>query len=176
MTATMKETTTARKLETTTCSRCCGTGNYSYCPSYGTTCFKCCGRKVVYTKRGQAARNYLETIRSKPVEEIKVGDMVQMSGCTMGGSVYDAWVTIKAISTDIQEGASLRDGVMVPYRMTMTRLDGMSKYGAMAATKQPGSLVRVAQNKEQAVATLDQAIAYQATLTLAGTPRKRTAK
>src|SRR5207249_1748734 len=42
--------------ESETCSRCGGSGHYSYCQRYGTTCFKCGGRTTVLTKRGEAAQ------------------------------------------------------------------------------------------------------------------------
>lgn len=38
---------------TTECSRCGGSGQYSFCPQYGTTCFKCqgTGRQVISLRR-----------------------------------------------------------------------------------------------------------------------------
>ncbi len=40
------------------CTRCHGSGNYSYCQSHGTRCFKCGGTGKQLTKRGRAAREY----------------------------------------------------------------------------------------------------------------------
>jgi DnaJ-class molecular chaperone len=64
--------------ETETCSRCAGTGHHSYCPMWGTVCFKCRGTGKVYTKRGQAAVAYFKQIRSKPLKEFKVGELIWM--------------------------------------------------------------------------------------------------
>ena len=41
--------------EIETCSRCGGSGHFSYNQIDGSRCFKCGGAKVTYTKRGQAA-------------------------------------------------------------------------------------------------------------------------
>jgi DnaJ-class molecular chaperone len=41
--------------EHVTCSRCGGSGHYSFNLMYGTVCFKCHGRGWCYTKRGAAA-------------------------------------------------------------------------------------------------------------------------
>ncbi len=59
--------------EVTTCSRCGGTGHYSYCQAHGTTCFKCGGTGVVLSKRGHATREYFENLTSIPAHEVKVG-------------------------------------------------------------------------------------------------------
>ena len=37
------------------CTRCAGSGHFSYCEMYGTRCFQCAGRKEKYTDRGHAA-------------------------------------------------------------------------------------------------------------------------
>lgn len=63
-------------LETVTCSRCCGSGNYSWCQRYGTTCFKCGGRKAVLTKRGAAAAALLDRLRSKPQKRATLAQAV----------------------------------------------------------------------------------------------------
>jgi hypothetical protein len=42
--------------EMETCSRCGGTGRYSYNPFHGDVCFKCRGRKRTFTRNGAAAR------------------------------------------------------------------------------------------------------------------------
>ena len=37
------------------CTRCGGSGHFSYCQMYGTRCFQCVGSGKAYTDRGQAA-------------------------------------------------------------------------------------------------------------------------
>ena len=66
------------KFETSCCSRCGGTGSYSYCPGYGTMCFKCRGKGVQYTARGQrdydAWRAAVDAATVRPVAALRVGD------------------------------------------------------------------------------------------------------
>ena len=77
MNDTLNNTTTAPNLteafETETCGRCGGSGNYSYCPGYGTRCFKCGGKGKVYSKRGAAALAYGRELRTVPANEVQVG-------------------------------------------------------------------------------------------------------
>lgn len=62
--------------ETKTCSRCGGSGHYSYCQRWGTICFKCGGQKKVYTKRGQAAKLLMERLLSTPMKNLQVGQTI----------------------------------------------------------------------------------------------------
>ena len=59
--------------ETETCSRCGGSGHYSYNPMYGTTCFKCHGRGYVFTKRGLAASQFYTESLSVSTADLEVG-------------------------------------------------------------------------------------------------------
>lgn len=152
-------------LEAVTCHRCGGTGKMPY-SVYGGICFKCNGRKIIYTKRGAAAAAYLTQLRSKPAGELKQLDVIKVGLITMGGQPYDGWATVM----EIRPWSLERDGgplgevtgehlTIVTDKVTMI---------AWPATK----AVRVAQSAEQKKATFAAALAYQATLTKAGTPRK----
>src|SRR5262245_6075925 len=66
--------------ESQTCSRCGGTGHYSYCQMHGTTCFKCGGKGVTLTKRGSAAQAWFTAQKMRPASEIKVGDKIVVDG------------------------------------------------------------------------------------------------
>ena len=44
----VRRTVKAKIISWATCTRCDGTGHYSYCSQYGTTCFKCGGQKVAF--------------------------------------------------------------------------------------------------------------------------------
>ena len=66
--------------ESEVCSRCGGSGHYSYCQMYGTTCFRCAGRRITLTKRGAAAQAYFTALCSKPASEVKVGEVVKVCG------------------------------------------------------------------------------------------------
>lgn len=142
-------------LETTTCSRCGGSGNYSYCQRYGTTCFQCGGRKVVLTKRGSAAAAYLERLRSKPAADVAVGDVIRETSITVGGEPYDFWARVTERTADGWAYEAVR---------------GKEKGTTQTA---PDTMVRVAQTAAQKRETLAQALAYQATLKADGKPYKR---
>lgn len=62
--------------EITTCPRCGGSGQYSYCSMYGTSCFRCAGKGKAYTKRGLAAANMYNASLKVRADEIKVGDTI----------------------------------------------------------------------------------------------------
>ena len=135
-----------RALETVTCGRCGGTGNYSYCQRYGTTCFGCGGTGKKYTKRGQAAFDFLVSLRSKTVGELKVGDKILD---TFGGK----WRTVETIEIK-DKGYEIK-----------TPGNTWAGYGA-------DTVFRVAQTAEGKQATMEAALDYQDTLTKTGTPRK----
>jgi hypothetical protein len=59
------------------CTRCGGSGHYSFCQSHGTTCFKCSGSGWMLTKRGYATKMFLEALRTKPAAAVKVGDAIR---------------------------------------------------------------------------------------------------
>src|SRR6267154_1203214 len=64
--------------ETQTCTRCGGGGHFSYCQMWGTVCFKCHGKGRIYTTRGRIAVEYFKQLRSKPLKDFKVGDLIWM--------------------------------------------------------------------------------------------------
>lgn len=70
----------ATKFESTECSRCGGSGRYSYCTMYGDTCFKCSGSGRMLTKRGAAARAvFLESLE-RTYGEVEVGWRILVHG------------------------------------------------------------------------------------------------
>lgn len=167
----MSETTnnTANRLERETCPRCGGSGQYSYCQMYGRTCFKCAGRKEVLTKRGTAATAYLKALRSKPASELKVGDRVYHDGLVVPGAVCDkaAWTTVIEIRAGVAEldGGRVVNGEVIPAEIVV--VTERCTHHTTAATR-----FRVWVSKEHEAETLAAAIAFQATLTKAGKPRK----
>ena len=65
------------------CSRCNGSGQYSYCQMYGSTCFKCAGSGKQLTRAGKAAKKRIETALeayNRPVEELEPGMQVRKDG------------------------------------------------------------------------------------------------
>ena len=69
--------------ETETCSRCGGSGNYSYCQTHGTTCFKCGGSGITYTTRGAAARAWWKAQREAKISDLVIGMRVKINGQLM---------------------------------------------------------------------------------------------
>jgi len=71
-------------IEQVACSRCCGSGQYSWCSAHGTTCFKCGGSGITHTKRGWVVVDYLNDLRLKEVTiyELKVGDRCRLDNVT----------------------------------------------------------------------------------------------
>lgn len=63
-------------IERETCSRCHGSGHYSYNQLTGTLCFKCSGTKLQRTKRGEAVFRFLREMTETTALDVKVGDIV----------------------------------------------------------------------------------------------------
>lgn len=150
--------TPATTIETQTCSRCGGSGNYSYCTMYGTRCFKCGGAGRVYTKRGAVAALHLHQLRSRKHSELEPGMTVQITDVTNGGATFLAWYKVEAITP-------AADGTLT---MDIRHKSGrdMRVLGLL-----PNEKIRLAQTEEQKAATLNAALEFQATLTNAGTVR-----
>lgn len=145
--------------ETVVCSRCGGSGHYSYCSMYGTTCFKCSGKGNVYTDRGQAAKVWFEEHLSKPAKELQLGDKIYVDVFFNRG-----WSKVTEIGPD----TTLYNGAIRPdYLYVQTEIGGQYISG--------DTLCRVAHTAEQKQAVLALALEYQASLTKQGTVRKRIA-
>lgn len=68
--------------ESETCTRCGGTGKFSWCRQHRDTCFKCGGQGKVLTKRGLATREYWKSIRVVKFPDVEIGMMVKCGNCT----------------------------------------------------------------------------------------------
>src|SRR5205823_10263506 len=75
-----EEVSMALMFESTGCTRCGGSGHYSYCQSYGTRCFKCAGKGVTLTKRGAVAQAYFRLLLSKRYIDLEPGDKIRDEG------------------------------------------------------------------------------------------------
>jgi hypothetical protein len=141
--------------ETETCSRCSGTGRYSYCQMYGDTCFKCHGKGRVYTNRGQAAKAYYESLCTMPLEKLEVG-MVIWNDNFFG---KPGWAAVESIKAD-----ELNSGMTT----VNTAKLGQGVYA--------GKLFRVRQSPEQYAAKMSLAVAFERSLLVSGKPNKTLAK
>lgn len=169
-------TRTCKKgFEITTCGRCGGSGHYSYCERYGTRCFKCHGSGVVYTKRGLAALAFWKAARTVRADSVTVGQFVRLDRLSMSGdSSTAAWWTVTGVEHYTQTGASLKDGVMVPYALPYVRISARNKkLGENGICCPQDADVVAYHGKEGEETLLEAARAYQAGLLDNGKERKR---
>lgn len=86
MTTVAPISTSTHKLtfETGTCTRCMGSGEYSFNALDGTRCYGCGGSGVKLTRAGRAAKVRFEKLLNermrKSVTEVKAGDTTRHSG------------------------------------------------------------------------------------------------
>ena len=148
-----------RKLlfENKTCSRCGGSGKFSWCQMHGDMCFKCHGDGVVLTKKGRAAQVWLNAKKRKRLGEVAVGDWVLSEG--IAGFSASFWVKIDQI-----EGAGAE-----------LKATGLNKRGERHGW-QGDMEVQIFQGKAWATELAKEALAFQETLTKTGTVRKVKAK
>lgn len=120
--------------ERETCTRCGGSGKYSYCHQYADRCFKCRGSGVTLTKRGAVAKAYFEDLCTVLVSEVTVGDGIVMTDFTNSGSMFRYVSTIIEIiprlgrldvhGNEVQQSVLLKTehasygvkGIVWPYR------------------------------------------------------------
>ena len=139
------------------CGRCGGSGRMPFSVANG-VCFGCGGSGGQLTKRGAAAQRYLDDLRSVPVANVKVGDKVWIEIFLPGGNVRSP-IEIDRIETG--ESGSIE-------------ISGIRKKDGSRAWHF-GTTVRPVFLKEAEAELRAKALDYQATLTKAGTPRKRAA-
>jgi hypothetical protein len=162
----MATATVTQEFESVTCSRCHGTGTHSYCQMYGDTCFKCSGKRRVYTARGLAALQFYIAQLSKPVREIKVGDVVKLPHVSKFQTVADIFQN----SPERKGSAWSLDKAGNPVfgQWEITLANGTGRCGMTGE-----EMVRVAATAERKAQVKAAALAFQSTLTKDGTPRKR---
>lgn len=153
-----------KEWEKTSCSRCGGSGRYSWCEMYGDKCFKCHGSGKQLTKRGEAALAWYRNRLEVPASEIRPDDYIRTSGMKF---------VVGTISQDIVSKAkSMKpDGTWLeapPYLHFVNR-DGKMGCSVFSDTK----VQRLGRTVAARNAMLMEAFAYQDTLTKAGTVRKR---
>ena len=160
------------ELETITCSRCLGSGHYSYNAMTGTRCFKCNGKKVVLTKRGSLTNQFVKSIRATevPVSDLKVEDAIKPYG-------ESKFYKIASISQPFQRGA-YKDfeaskiaghDVWIPVISVSIEMIGLKgSYTLPVDSKVPRH------NGLDTLVTWKQGMEFQASLTKAGKPTKKT--
>lgn len=167
----------ATAIESIPCSRCGGTGHYSYCSMHGTRCFKCGGAKRVHTKRGAAAAKFLEELRSVPVEQIAPGDLMRVEMFVGAGS-YRFFMRVESIELRPSPARRMNPvtGEWEAFPDDWAITGSNDKHGRVTVHMPQGELVRKGWTADEKAAQLRKALAYQATLTKAGTVRKSSQK
>lgn len=154
------ELTSPLGFEVKICSRCCGTGNYSFNQIDGSRCYGCSGSGKKYTARGKATKLFWDSLVSIDPATVKVGDRIA------NGS---AKFTVAEILPDVRVGSILlKDGTEKPIIQHQFRSVSGTVYNAQAGF--PVKLIPQGERREQLIA---QALAYQDSLTASGKPRKK---
>lgn len=159
MTMTCEATPAA--LETETCTRCGGSGKFSYNQMDGDRCYGCNGKGIAYTKRGKAAARYLENLRTIRLDQLQVGDFMLNKSNGKFQRVTDIKPNDSVKSQNKTTGAW----------EVMDYLEVTTERGGLIGPRD--TPVRKAFTAEQKAEHMKQALAYQATLTKTGAPRKR---
>lgn len=146
--------------ERVTCSRCGGSGQYSYCQMHGSVCFKCGGAKRVLTKRAQVALAWLRSKRATRVADLQVGMLIKVEG-TPGISA-----TKNCVLREITQSKSS----CIAGNVQRFYIDLVFDHITLGVFND--STVEVIPSTEaERVAQVRDAIAYQNTLTKTGKPR-----
>lgn len=140
--------------ENVVCSRCNGTGKFSFNMMHGSKCYGCGGVGCTLTKRGRVALSFLDDLRVAQADEIKVGDLIKWDMFT-----FCCWAKVESIE--------LKDGLI--------QLRGIrGKTGeAIGQNCTEKTVIRRGFSAEEKQRQIAMALAYQATLTKAGLVSKR---
>jgi len=155
--------------EKQTCTRCGGSGRYSFNLKDRDTCYGCNGKGEQFTARGLAAAKFLTASLKVPAEQIKVGDVIRFE-------FHD--ISFWAPVSEVQNGSDAKyrkpDGSWVDCStFTLWCVRKGRRYG-FGANTQDG--VRISHDAASKQAKVTAALEYQATLTKAGKPSKRRVK
>lgn len=152
----------ATAFETTHCSRCHGTGRHSFNGEHS-ICYKCDGRNGgrAYTPRGRAAKDFYLALRRLPATVIEPGQKVR--------GPYIKQLTVATIERRTSRMVVKINGVEQP-PVEMIRFTNAAGLVMEVASSDS---VDIIPTEEQNADMIAQALAYQATLTKAGSPRKK---
>lgn len=152
-------TTTA--FETEVCSRCLGTGHYSFNGTHS-RCYKCEGKNGgrAYTKRGAAAKDFYLALRRKPAAVVAIGDKVR--------SEFIKQLTVVTIERYMPTFKRTINGVLVEPEEHFR----FSNTAGLQMSVPVNGTVDVLPTVEENEAMIAKALAYQETLTKKGTVHK----
>lgn len=161
------------EFERETCTRCGGSGRWSWTREWGDACFSCGkphepGPGTRLSKRGAAAVAYMRSLLSINGKNLEPGMRVWlaagMSGCR--------WITIEEIGPDMTRGMANGE---TEWTIAHERNGALSIRHAGGSYNgiSPESVYRVAVSPEQRAEAKAKALAYQACLTKAGKLRAK---
>jgi hypothetical protein len=159
----MSELKSKEGLEIKHCSRCGGSGKFSFNLMHGSRCYGCQGSGYQYTPRGKAAKAHLDQLMSVPVSSLKPGDLVYADALSRRGFM-------KVIEVKVGPAKSLGSWQVghEDEPSCLLVLDGLRWH-----VGSPDTLVRKGWSGEAKAEFFAKAQAYQATLTKLGKPAKR---
>ncbi len=140
-------------LERTTCSRCGGSGEYSFNMKDGSRCYGCNGKGTKLTKRGAVAMQHLVHSMEVSFEQVQLGDKV---GIKVMGGIW--WVTVNELESSSDT-----------YTIGGLRLNGEQYAHTGRGSDARFKRVLVEGERAQLIEAAEQ---FQATLTKQGKPRK----
>lgn len=155
----MTTSTDAKRIsyEREPCTRCGGSGHYSYNRIDGTTCFKCRGTGAQLTPRGKAALAFADSLLNRRIEDVSAEDRFQYVDA-LRGKRYSGCTAVEVAGFTFNADGTPRPAFEV-----------RSSSGKVLVVLGEGIKVRLHPTPEQ----VEQIIAYQDSLTKAGKPRKR---
>jgi hypothetical protein len=167
----VKPTAKPRKFESQTCTRCHGSGTYSFNLRDGNTCLGCGGKGEKHTKRGAAAAKfYTESLKTK-AESLKPGDKVYLGKAPDGSGA--AWGHVASVSEPHAQG---KTGKWDAAKGAMVMHDNVGvtvKFTNGQVTKCPPDHQFRQQFAPEIMAEKRKAaLDYMDTLTAQGTPKK----
>ena len=101
------QTDLATGFESQICSRCGGCGRYSFNQMDRDMCYGCRGCGLVFTKRGSVARQYFQDSILTAAGDVKAEWIARGNN--------GKWFPVVSVEPYQMRGASLTNGVMVPY-------------------------------------------------------------
>jgi hypothetical protein len=149
----------SQPFETQTCTRCAGSGKFSFNLMHGDRCYGCGGTGHQFTARGKAAKAHFTSLLQRKVADLKVGEFVK-TWVVLGGS--DVWCIVEAIRED-----ALNPG------MVYIDLKSIKSGRGMTCGQWLISDVTSVVSQADLDAKKAEAVAYQATLTKAGKVSKK---
>jgi hypothetical protein len=156
--------------ETIECSRCRGSGKYSFCEEYRDVCFKCSGNGVVLSTRGLMAQKLFTELCSIQFKDVVVGDLVRVGGITSNMKQYSYIAKVVEINTSPYLTTSCIGDIRKSFYPLMIVTENL-KHGKLVLHGEAEVSIRVFRDDDKV--KLNRALEYQNSLTKSGKERVR---